>query len=97
MEGICRSPVFSHLSATLSGIATIRSRNMQKKVANEFDELQNVHSAVWHLAMASNTALGLWLDCASCCFLTSVTFSFMLFRDGKLEIKEFKKCQIFCF
>ncbi|XP_037896829.1 uncharacterized protein LOC119644299 [Glossina fuscipes] len=28
--------------------------------------------------MAANTALGLWLDCVSCCFLISVTFSFIV-------------------
>ncbi|XP_037945079.1 multidrug resistance-associated protein 4 [Teleopsis dalmanni] len=78
LEGICRSPVFSHLSASLSGIATIRARELQDVVAREFDNLQDVHSAVWQLTMASNTALGLWLDCASCCFLTSVTFSFIM-------------------
>ncbi|XP_036327746.1 multidrug resistance-associated protein 4-like isoform X1 [Rhagoletis pomonella] len=78
LEGICRSPVFSHLSATLSGIATIRARELEDVVAKEFDGLQDVHSAVWQLTMASNTALGLWLDCVSCCFLASVTFSFTL-------------------
>ncbi|XP_004519652.1 multidrug resistance-associated protein 4 [Ceratitis capitata] len=78
LEGICRSPVFSHLSATLSGIATIRARELQDIVIKEFDCLQDVHSAVWQLTMASNTALGLWLDCVSCCFLASVTFSFSL-------------------
>lgn len=78
LEGICRSPVFSHLSATLTGIATIRARELQDIVVKEFDSLQDVHSAVWQLTMASNTALGLWLDCVSCCFLTAVTFSFTL-------------------
>nr|XP_014085546.1 multidrug resistance-associated protein 4 [Bactrocera oleae]XP_014085548.1 multidrug resistance-associated protein 4 [Bactrocera oleae]XP_036229160.1 multidrug resistance-associated protein 4 [Bactrocera oleae]XP_036229161.1 multidrug resistance-associated protein 4 [Bactrocera oleae] len=78
LEGICRSPVFSHLSASLSGIATIRARELQDIVIKEFDSLQDVHSAVWQLTMASNTALGLWLDCVSCCFLATVTFSFSL-------------------
>ncbi|XP_049304937.1 ATP-binding cassette sub-family C member 4 isoform X3 [Bactrocera dorsalis] len=78
LEGICRSPVFSHLSASLSGIATIRARELQDIVIKEFDSLQDVHSAVWQLTMAANTALGLWLDCVSCCFLASVTFSFSL-------------------
>nr|XP_013101686.1 unnamed protein product [Stomoxys calcitrans]XP_013101693.1 unnamed protein product [Stomoxys calcitrans]XP_013101700.1 unnamed protein product [Stomoxys calcitrans] len=78
LEGICRSPVFSHLSATLSGLATIRSRNLQDTVAKEFDQLQDVHSGVWQLTMSANTALGLWLDCVSCCFLTCVTFSFII-------------------
>ncbi|XP_054082256.1 ATP-binding cassette sub-family C member 4 [Zeugodacus cucurbitae] len=78
LEGICRSPVFSHLSASLSGIATIRARELQEIVTKEFDNLQDVHSAVWQLTMSSNTALGLWLDCISCCFLAAVTFSFTL-------------------
>lgn len=78
-----RSPVFSHLSASLSGLATIRSRNLQDTVAKEFDQLQDVHSAVWQLTMASNTALGLWLDFVSCCFLTCVTFSFIVISGRK--------------
>lgn len=52
-------------------------------MAKEFDNLQDVHSSVWQLTMASNTALGLWLDCVSCCFLTSVTFSFILLKGRK--------------
>ncbi|XP_043656868.1 ATP-binding cassette sub-family C member 4 [Drosophila teissieri] len=78
LEGICRSPVFSHLSASLTGLAIIRSRQLQDVVAKEFDLLQDVHSSVWQLTMAANTALGLWLDCVSCVFLTTVTFSFII-------------------
>ncbi|KAH8278513.1 hypothetical protein KR018_004323 [Drosophila ironensis] len=82
LEGICRSPVFSHLSASLSGLAIIRSRQLQDVVAKEFDLLQDVHSGVWQLTMAANTALGLWLDCVSCVFLTSVTFSFIVSSES---------------
>ncbi|XP_034486075.1 multidrug resistance-associated protein 4-like [Drosophila innubila] len=78
LEGICRSPVFSHLSSSLMGLSIIRSRQMQEVVAKEFDLLQDVHSSVWQLTMAANTALGLWLDCVSCCFLSAVTFSFII-------------------
>lgn len=81
--------MFSHLSSSLSGLATIRSRNLHKVVIREFDDLQNVHSAVWQLTMAANTALGLWLDCVSCCFLTSVTFSFIVLSQRKYCIKDF--------
>lgn len=81
LEGICRSPVFSHLSASLSGISTIRARGLQDVVAREFDNLQDVHSAVWQLTMSSNNALGLWLDCVSCCFLTTVAFSFIFLHN----------------
>ncbi|XP_017091987.2 ATP-binding cassette sub-family C member 4 [Drosophila bipectinata] len=82
LEGICRSPVFSHLSASLSGLAIIRSRQLQDVVAKEFDLLQDVHSSVWQLTMAANTALGLWLDCVSCVFLSAVTFSFIITNES---------------
>uniref|UniRef100_A0A182J5C3 Uncharacterized protein n=1 Tax=Anopheles atroparvus TaxID=41427 RepID=A0A182J5C3_ANOAO len=81
LEGITRSPVFSHLSATLSGLSTIRSSNAQEKIREEFDDLQNVHSAVWQLTMASNAALGLWLDCISTAFVACVTFSFIVLHQ----------------
>lgn len=44
-----RSPVFSHLTATINGLATIRARNIQNILSNEFDRLQDAHSAVWQL------------------------------------------------
>lgn len=78
-----RSPVFSHLSATLSGLSTIRSCGLQHRLAAEFDELQNVHSGVWQLATTANTALGLWLDCVSGLFVAFVTFSFIGLYGGK--------------
>lgn len=88
LEGICRSPVFSHLSSTLTGLSIIRSRQLQDVVAKEFDLLQDVHSSVWQLTMAVNTALGLWLDCVSCAFLTAVTFSFIIANE--CEFSNFK-------
>ncbi|EAA08388.5 AGAP003221-PA [Anopheles gambiae str. PEST] len=81
LEGITRSPVFSHLSATLSGLSTIRASGVQEKIREEFDDLQNVHSAVWQLTMSSNAALGLWLDCISTAFVACVTFSFIVLHQ----------------
>lgn len=83
LEGICRSPVFSHLSASLTGLSTIRARGLQDLVIKEFDNLQDVHSGAWHLTKALNYAFGLWLDMVSCGFLTAVTFSFVFGDDRK--------------
>lgn len=76
--------MFSHLSASLTGISTIRSRGLQARLAREFDELQDVHSGIWQLTMSANTALGLWLDCVSTAFVGCVTFSFIAMFDSKL-------------
>jgi ATP-binding cassette, subfamily C (CFTR/MRP), member 4 len=77
--------VFSHLSATLHGLSTIRANNAQNRIAEEFDQLQDVHSAVWQLTMSSNAALGLWLDCVSTAFVAAVTFSFIILQECELE------------
>lgn len=67
-------------------MSTIRSRNLQKYLINEFDNLQNVHSPVWQLVMSSSTALGFWLDCVSIAFVGCVTFSFIATGNRKLLI-----------
>lgn len=87
---LAKSPVFSHLTATLLGISTIRSRDLQSHLAKEFDTLQDVHSGTWQLAVSANTALGLWLDFVSTAFVACVTYSFIVLYDGKfLSTTEF--------
>lgn len=81
-----RSPVFSHLTATINGLATIRARNIQNTLSNEFDRLQDVHSAVWQLGKTANTAFGLWMDCVSTAFLASVIFSFIILYESETLI-----------
>lgn len=83
LEGICRSPVFSYMTATLTGLSTIRSRGLEKHLAKEFDELQDVHSGVFHLSYASITAFGLWLDIISTSFVATLTFSFLAMPNSK--------------
>lgn len=82
LEGVVRSPVFSHLTASINGLTTIRARGMQKELCSEFDGLQDVHSAVWQLSMSSNTAFGLWLDVVSTGFITCLIFSFIMLYAG---------------
>lgn len=54
---------------------------LKAKLASEFDGLQYVYSAVWKLAIPSNTACGLWMDCVSTAFVASVTFSFIILYE----------------
>lgn len=89
-----RSPVFSHLTATINGLTTIRARNIQQELCHEFDELQDVHSSVWHLALTSNEACGLWMDCVSTGFVASVTFSFIILYESKRFIQWIEYCKV---
>ncbi|KAG5881559.1 hypothetical protein JTB14_033064 [Gonioctena quinquepunctata] len=83
LEGVTRAPVFSHLSATLHGLLTIRSCKGEKMVAEEFDTLQDQHTGTWFLFLVSSETFGFYLDIISTIFLAMVTFQYMIFRNEK--------------
>lgn len=78
LEGITRSPVFTHLSDSLSGLVTIRASGQQEVVRKEFDTHQDLHTSAWFHYIATATAFGFWLDILSAIFVTLVTFSFLV-------------------
>lgn len=67
----------------MDGLATIRSRNVETELCHEFDELQDVHSAVWQLTMTSMQAFGFWVDFCCCTFVAFVTIGFIVSYDSK--------------
>ncbi|XP_075982413.1 putative multidrug resistance-associated protein lethal(2)03659 [Anticarsia gemmatalis] len=79
LEGVTRSPVFSHLNATLQGITTIRAFGAQEALIREFDNHQDLHSSAWYLFIASSRAFGFWLDLVCVVYIGVVTLSFLVF------------------
>ncbi|XP_055378030.1 ATP-binding cassette sub-family C member 4-like [Condylostylus longicornis] len=79
LEGVTRSPVFTHLAATLSGLSTIRAFGAQTELIQEFDNHQDLHSGSWYMFISTSTAFGLSLDLICLIFMTCVTFYFLLF------------------
>lgn len=86
---LARAPVFSHISATLSGIPTIRSSRATDMVTKDFDLLQNQHTGAWVQYMACSESFGFYLDVMSIIFLSLVTFQFLILNDGELNIQNF--------
>ncbi|XP_012525065.2 probable multidrug resistance-associated protein lethal(2)03659 isoform X2 [Monomorium pharaonis] len=78
LEGITRSPVFAHLSATLQGLPTIRAFGAQTILTKEFDNHQDLHSSAWYIFIASSRAFGFWLDVFCVVYITLVTLSFLV-------------------
>ncbi|XP_045455226.1 ATP-binding cassette sub-family C member 4-like [Melitaea cinxia] len=78
LEGTTRSPVFSHMSATLNGISTIRSAGAQKRLIQEFDHYQDIHTSTWSSYLASGVTLGFWLDFICVVYLTIVIVAFLV-------------------
>lgn len=78
LEGVTRSPVFSHMNASLNGLTTLRVSGMEVKLIEEFDRHQDLHSSAWFLFIATNRAFGYWLDQLCLVFITVVTFGFLV-------------------
>ncbi|XP_034936721.1 LOW QUALITY PROTEIN: multidrug resistance-associated protein 4-like [Chelonus insularis] len=80
LEGIAKSPVFTHVTTTFKGITTIRSNedSIEMMFRNKFDQLQDDHSGAWYLVIATNAALSFFLDLIACVMLSCICYSFIL-------------------
>ncbi|CAH0557612.1 unnamed protein product [Brassicogethes aeneus] len=82
LEGLSRAPMYSHVSATLYGMSTIRSSKAQRMIVKEFDTLQDQNTGTWFLYLANSETFGFYLDMISTMFLAIVTYQFLIFDDG---------------
>lgn len=74
-----RSPIYSHLSASLNGLTTIRSFGAQIVLVKEFDKIQDLHSSAFYLFISTSRAFGYWLDLFCVLYIAVVTVSFLEF------------------
>ncbi|GFS16331.1 multidrug resistance-associated protein 4 [Elysia marginata] len=82
LEGTTRSPVFSHLSATLQGLHTIRAMHMEQQLTAEFDAHQDLHTEAWFLFLTTSRWLAIRLDCLCTTFITCVVYCSVLASDA---------------
>ncbi|KAK0071150.1 hypothetical protein PV326_001619, partial [Microctonus aethiopoides] len=81
LEGVARSPIYSHFSATLQGLTTIRSFNADKILVEEFDRHQDFHSGAWFIFLGMSQGFGIWLDSICTIYILLVTMSFLIIQD----------------
>ncbi|XP_055678742.1 ATP-binding cassette sub-family C member 4-like [Lutzomyia longipalpis] len=82
LESMTRSPIFSHVNATLQGLSTIRALKAQKYLLSEFHLHQNVNSSAWYMYISTARSFAMWLDLICCIYIAIVTLSF-LFLDNQ--------------
>lgn len=78
-----RSPVFSHINASLQGLTTIRAFGAQEILRKEFDKHQDLHSSAFYMFMGCNMTFGFWLDFFCVFYIALVTLSFFFMGNGK--------------
>ncbi|XP_017000087.2 probable multidrug resistance-associated protein lethal(2)03659 [Drosophila takahashii] len=79
IEAVSRSPVYSHLVASLSGLSTIRAFRAQDILELEFDHLQDMHSSALYMFITTSRFFGYWLDCLCVLYIAVITLSFFVF------------------
>ncbi|KPM06851.1 ABC transporter sub-family C-like protein 4 [Sarcoptes scabiei] len=81
-ESMARSPIYNHMTATLSGLATIRSFEVPETFTDQYYRFQDDHTAIYVLCFASSRLLGLAMDLICIAYIACVAFFLMLsFED----------------
>ncbi|KAJ0181177.1 hypothetical protein K1T71_003262 [Dendrolimus kikuchii] len=84
LEGTTKSPVFSMVTASLNGIATIRSSSAQNRLIEEFDSAQDLHTSAWNGYLGGGTCFGFYLDTMCLLYLSTIIFVFLYVDFGSI-------------
>ncbi|KAJ8918452.1 hypothetical protein NQ315_008149 [Exocentrus adspersus] len=80
VEATTRSPIYTHLSASLQGLTTIRAFGAQEILKKEFDNFQNRNTSPFYLFIAANRTFGFWLDFHCVIYIALVTISILFIK-----------------
>ncbi|XP_030373817.1 probable multidrug resistance-associated protein lethal(2)03659 [Scaptodrosophila lebanonensis] len=78
LEAVARSPIYSHLSATLNGLPTIRALGAQKALIAEFDNIQDLHSSGYYTFLTTNRAFGYYLDLFCMLYVVVIVLNYFI-------------------
>jgi ATP-binding cassette subfamily C (CFTR/MRP) protein 4 len=80
---LARSSVFTHISASIQGLSTIRALNAEKILIQEFDNHQDLHTSAFHLYISTFSTFGFWTELMCVLFNGLVIFGFFLIKSGR--------------
>ncbi|CAF1101378.1 unnamed protein product [Adineta ricciae] len=80
IEGITRSPIYSHLTSTIQGLKVIRSSNNEHIWLKQFENYLNDNTNTNHLIITTNRWAAVRFDWVALIFISLVTLSSMILR-----------------
>ncbi|CAG9840924.1 unnamed protein product [Diabrotica balteata] len=80
VEAVTRSPIFTHLSASLQGLTTIRAFRAEEILTKEFDHFQDAYTAAYYMFLTANRGFGFWLDLHCVMFIGMVVVSILFIQ-----------------
>ncbi|XP_022919146.1 ATP-binding cassette sub-family C member 4-like isoform X2 [Onthophagus taurus] len=82
LEAATRSPVIGLLRTSLEGVNTIRSSGMTRKLREEFDKHQNLHTSADYTYLTVNRALCFCVEFILSLYLAGVVFICIFYLNG---------------
>ena len=80
---LARSPLYSHISATIQGLSCIRAFHKQQKFLNKFHYYQNEHTKAWYIKIMVSRWFGMRIDLIGSLFLTMIAFTSIPLANSK--------------
>ena len=81
-----RSPLYSHISAAIQGLSSIRAYHEDNRILNQFHFYQNEHTKAWYMKIITSRWFGMRIDLIGSSFLTIVAFSSIPLADSKYPL-----------
>ncbi|CAG2100059.1 unnamed protein product, partial [Medioppia subpectinata] len=81
MDGLSRSPVYSHVNTTLNGLSTIRAFGAQTMFMRQFERHQNDNTSTFFLFICTSRAFGVLMDSICVFYISAVVAFIMTFQD----------------
>ncbi len=82
LEATARSPIFSHLTSTMQGLALIRCHGIQEHLATKMDQLLDAHGKLFMAAVALDRWLNIRVLLQASCFFVIVLYLSIYLRDA---------------
>jgi ATP-binding cassette subfamily C (CFTR/MRP) protein 4 len=78
-----RSPIFTHLAASMQGLSVIRASKAQEILQKEFDDHQNRHTSSYYLYQALYFAFAFWTKLTCCIYIVVLIYSLLYSENGR--------------